>query len=87
VRRGTFTATVGGHFLDGAWAIVLLYDHHHRPQRGPIAEKSQLAVVTKGNVDAYERVFSRRQQVDFRQFSKVHNPAQPSYRFGVDAVL
>ena len=87
VREGTFTATVGGHFLDGAWAIVLLYDHHHRPQAGPIAEKSQLAVVTKTNVDAYERLFSHRLQVDFRQFSKVHNPAQPSYRFGVDAVL
>ena len=87
VRRGTFTATIGGHFLDGAWAIVLLYDHHHRPQPGAIAEKSQLAVVTRSNVDAYERVFTRRQQVDFRQFSKVHNPAQASYRFGVDALL
>ena len=87
VREGTFTATVGGHFLDGAWAIVLLYDHHHRPQPGAIAEKSQLAVVTRTNVDAYERLFSHRLQVDFRQFSKVHNPAQPSYRFTVDAVL
>jgi len=87
VREGTFTATVGGHFLDGAWAIVLLYDHHHRPQAGPIAEKSQLAVVTRTNVDAYERLFSHRLQVDFRQFSKVHNPAQASYHFGVDAVL
>ncbi|HEV8239028.1 MAG TPA: ABC transporter substrate-binding protein [Thermoanaerobaculia bacterium] len=87
VRRGTFNATVGGHFLDGAWAIVLLYDHHRRPQPGAIAEKSQLAVVTKSNVDDYERLFSRRQQVDFRQFSKVHNPAQAAYRFGVDSLL
>jgi hypothetical protein len=66
---------------------VLLYDHHHRPQPGPIAEKSQLAVVTKSNVDAYDRLFSHRLQVDFRRFSKVHHPAQPSYRFTVDAVL
>ncbi len=87
VREGVFTATVGGHFLDGAWAIVLLYDHHHKPVRGAIAEKSQLAVVTRANVDAYERLFTRRQQVDFRQFSKVFNPAQPSYRFTVDAIL
>ena len=87
VREGTFTATVGGHFLDGAWAIVLLYDHHHRPAPGPIAEKSQLAAVTRDNLDAYERLFTRRGQIDFRQFSKVHNPAQPSYRFSVDAVL
>jgi ABC-type sugar transport system substrate-binding protein len=87
VRQGVFTATVGGHFLDGAWAIVLLYDHHHQPARRAIAEKSQLVVVTRANVDAYEHLFTRRQQVDFRQFSKVHNPAQPSYRFTVDAIL
>ena len=87
VRQGTFTATVGGHFLDGAWAIVLLHDHHHRPAAGAIQEKSQLALVTSENVDTYERLFTRPREVDFSRFSKVRNPAVAKYDFSVDAVL
>jgi ABC-type sugar transport system substrate-binding protein len=87
VREGAFTATVGGHFLDGAWALVLLHDHHHRPEMGPSQEKSQLALVTRENVDTYERLFTRPKEIDFKRFSKVRNPALARYEFSVDAVL
>jgi ABC-type sugar transport system substrate-binding protein len=87
IRQGAFTASVGGHVIDGAWALVLLYDLHHRPSLGPAEEKSQLAVVTRDNVDAYERLFTRRREVDFRRFSKVANPGLEAYQFSVDAVL
>jgi ABC-type sugar transport system substrate-binding protein len=87
IRKGIFSATVGGHFLDGAWALVLLYDLDHRPSLAPAAEKSQLAVVTKENVDTYERLFTSRREIDFRQFSKVENAGLAKYAFSVDAVL
>jgi ABC-type sugar transport system substrate-binding protein len=87
VRRGTFVATVGGHFMDGAWALVLLHDYHRLPSRGPISEKSQLAVVTRENVDAYERLFAPGLATDFARFSRVLHPEQDAYRFSVDAVL
>jgi hypothetical protein len=87
VRRGTFVATVGGHFMDGAWALVLLHDYHRLPSRGPIGEKSQLAVVTRENVDAYERLFAPGLATDFARFSRVLHPEQDAYRFSVDAVL
>ena len=87
VREGTFSATVGGHFVDGAWALVLLHDHHHTPAMGPSQEKSQLALVTRENVDTYERIFTRPKEVDFSRFSKVKNPSVGKYEFSVDAVL
>lgn len=87
VRQRTFAATVGGHFLDGAWAIVLLYDLHHRPSLAPAAEKSQLAAVTRDNVDTYERLVNSRIEIDFRRFSKVVNPGLTKYSFSIDAVL
>jgi ABC-type sugar transport system substrate-binding protein len=87
VRDGTFTATVGGHFLDGAWALVLLYDLHHRPALGPANEKSRLALVTRDNVDRYDGVLTRLEDVDFGRFSKVKNAAVEAYDFSVDAVL
>jgi ABC-type sugar transport system substrate-binding protein len=86
IRRGTFTASVGGHFLDGAWALVLLYDHHRRPS-GPIHAKSQLALATRDNVDTYERVASRCNGIDFRRFSRVENPELQSYPFSVETIL
>jgi ABC-type sugar transport system substrate-binding protein len=86
LRRGVFSASVGGHFLDGAWALVLLYDHHHRP--GPPSQvKSQLALATRDNADRFERVLTRRPVIDFRKFSKVENPSLEKYNFTVDAVL
>jgi ABC-type sugar transport system substrate-binding protein len=87
VREGTFTASVGGHFLDGAWALVVLYDHHLGAIKGVIQEKSQLALATRDNVDAYEGLFGRRQLIDFGSFSKAKNPGLAKYRFEVDAVL
>ena len=87
IRDGTFNATVGGHFLDGAWALVLLHDHHHSPGLGPSQEKSQLALVTRQNVDTYEGIFTRPKAIDFGRFSKVRNPAVTSYAFSIDAVL
>ena len=86
IRRGAFTASVGGHFLDGAWALVLLHDHHRQPS-GPIRAKSQLALATRDNVDTYERVLARRHAIDFRRFSRLLNPALPAYAFSVESVL
>jgi ABC-type sugar transport system substrate-binding protein len=86
IRRGTFTASAGGHFLDGAWALVLLYDHHKRPS-GPIHAKSQLALATRDNVDTYERVAARCNGLDFRRFSRVDNPQLKSYPFSVETIL
>jgi len=86
IRRGTFTASAGGHFLEGAWALVLLYDHHKRPS-GPIHAKSQLALATRDNVDTYERVAARCNGIDFRRFSRVDNPELKSYPFSVETIL
>jgi ABC-type sugar transport system substrate-binding protein len=87
VRRGVFSASVGGHFLDGAWALVLLHDHHRQPG-GPIHAKSQLALLTPANVDTYEPLAGARRDVDFRRFSRVENPALQAYpAFSVETVL
>lgn len=90
VRRGVFTASVGGHFLDGAWALVLLHDLHRQGGAvdGRLRElKSQLAVATRDNADRFERLLKRRPDIDFRRFSKVANPELQDYPFTIDAVL
>jgi ABC-type sugar transport system substrate-binding protein len=87
VRQGIFSASLGGHFLDGAWALVVLYDHKNGAAPNVIQEKSQLALATRENVDAYEALYSRRHEIDFSRFSKAKNRGLEKYRFEVDAVL
>lgn len=86
VRRGTFTASVGGHFLDGAFALVLLHDHH-RGIKLPAQVKSHLSLATRDNVEHCARALARRAEIDFRRFSKAETPGLESYTFSVDAVL
>lgn len=86
IRRGTVTASVGGHFLDGAWSLVLLHDHHRRP--GPaIQARSRLAVATRENVDAYERLTTRSAAVDFRRFARPADGSPRDLTFSIDAIL
>ena len=29
LRSGRLAALAGGHFMSGAWVLVMLYDYHH----------------------------------------------------------
>jgi ABC-type sugar transport system substrate-binding protein len=89
IRQGTFVASVGGHFLDGAWAVVLLFDHHHGRDFSATQGGSRFALADRSTADEYERLFSEQavQRVDFARMSKVKNPAVTAYDFSVAAVL
>ncbi len=91
VRRGQLVATLGGHFLESAWAMVLLHDHFAGMDFATegVEFRSQLYPLTRANLDAYERDFADRDwsKVDFSAFSKVHNPSLARYDFSFGAVL
>lgn len=87
LRKKEFTASVGGHFMDGGWAMVLLYDMMHGIQPDKLG-RSSFSVLTADNVDVYARL--REQSwtaIDFRAFSKHLNPELKQYNFGLEAVL
>jgi len=77
VREGSISATVGGHFFDGAWAMVMLYDYHNGYDF-ITRSKSNFSIVTKDNIhlfDHYLKTSHDRAQIDFKAFSKTHkNP-------------
>jgi ABC-type sugar transport system substrate-binding protein len=89
IRDGTFVASVGGHFLDGAWALILLFDHHAGRDFGATQGGSRFALADRSTADRYERLFSQEtvQGADFARMSKVRNPALQKYDFSVDAIL
>lgn len=89
IRRGTLCASVGGHFLDGAWGILLLHDYHNGRDFGADQITSAFSVATSENVYNFEPlVLGRRaQQIDFSSLARVGNPTRAGYDFSVAAAL
>lgn len=88
VDDGSFSATIGGHFMDGAWALVMLYDQMHGLAI-PAVSQSHFSSITRKNVADFRLRFGAEDwdQIDFRAFSRFHNPEMKQYDFNLDAVL
>ncbi|MFY0562302.1 ABC transporter substrate-binding protein [Archangium lansingense] len=91
VREGRMVTTLGGHFLEGAWALVLLHDLHHG--RDFVSEgldwRTTQAPVSRDNVEAVLRFLGEGdwESIDFRAFSKVANPSLTHYDFSLRALF
>ena len=88
VADRSFTASVGGHFVEGGWAMILLHDYHHGYDFGSSTLRSQMGLATAS--DAKELLSTIRDQawsaVDFKAGSKVHNPAVVDYSFDLTMI-
>jgi ABC-type sugar transport system substrate-binding protein len=91
VADGKLVATIGGHFLEGAWAMVLLCDYHHGIDFASerIDWRSEMLPLTKETVGNYLKYFGTGhwRKIDFRRFSKFYNRDLKSYNLSVKALL
>lgn len=93
LRSGRLTALSGGHFIVGAWAVVMLYDYHHgvdfADSEGLELSASVFPLFSVRDADTFERRYGEGHfdAIDFRRFSKVHNPAITRYDFGFRQLL
>ena len=89
VHQNTLATTVGGHFMDGGWALVMLYDYHHGRDFNDDIFSPNMYAIDSRNVEQYLTVFGKQDwsKIDFRQFSKTLNPKVKSYDFSLEAVL
>lgn len=91
IKMKRMAATMGGHILEAAWSLILIYDYHHgidlRVDPG-VEMQTQLELITGENVDEYISFLAKPDwhQVDFRQFSKVHNKSLEKYNFSFKAI-
>ena len=91
IKSGRLTSLAGGHFITGAWALVMLYDYHHGrdfADEGLELERPMFAEFTPQLADRYIERFSRGfDSVDFSRYSKVKNPQLKRYDFGFAQLL
>ncbi|HVS64231.1 MAG TPA: ABC transporter substrate-binding protein [Thermoanaerobaculia bacterium] len=88
IREGLFTASVGGHFMDGAWALVMAFDHHQGVTADISHARSKPALLTRETLDDFAMFFDERRwsAVDFDRFSRSRNPGLQRYDLTVEAV-
>ncbi len=77
INQGKLTASVGGHFIQGAWAIVKIYDHHHGLnvfKKGDQNAYVEMLVADKSNIDTYLPLAKKIDftKINFAQYSLAH---------------
>ena len=91
LRSGQLAALAGGHFLSGAWAMVMLYDYHHGVDfinEGLELERPMFALFDARSSAQFEKRFGdARAELDFRRYSKYLNPHLRSYDFDLAKLL
>lgn len=91
IAQGEMTASMGGHFMEGGWAMVLLHDYHRGRDFSThlgTTVRSEMQAITKSNVAELRKTLGNKQweAVNFRQFSLVLNPALKHYDFSLKAL-
>jgi ABC-type sugar transport system substrate-binding protein len=91
IKSGRLTSLAGGHFITGAWALVMIYDYHHGrdfADEGLELRRSMFAEFTPQLADRYlERFSGGFDGVDFSRYSKARNPQLKRYNFGFAQLL
>jgi len=87
--EGSLTVSIGGHFLDGARAILLVHDHHHGLDFEPWSRRSPLVSATPENAGPYCRFVESRawRAVDFTRFSRARNSGAPTPDFSLESLV
>ncbi|WP_319583707.1 ABC transporter substrate-binding protein [uncultured Pseudodesulfovibrio sp.] len=89
VRDGQLLATIGGHFMEGAWALIMALDHFNGHEFTQPVHKSRMQALTRDNLTAYLPVLDQKnwERIDFKRFSKSFTPCVADYEFTPEAVL
>lgn len=92
IKAGKITASMGGHILEGAFSLVLLYDYHKGTDfAGELGLKfhSPMHAITAENVGRYRLLIEGMnwEDVDFTRFSKVLNPSLKRYDFSLSTLF
>jgi ABC-type sugar transport system substrate-binding protein len=92
VIDGRLAALAGGHFICGAWALVMIYDHAHGhdfADEGLELDKPMFTLFTPAQARVFEQRFGDLdfRSVDFRRFSRAAHPGLRHYDFDFGQLL
>ena len=89
ILNGRMHVSVGGHFMDGAWAAVLLYDYLNGIDfaNERLQFESSMVGITRANLKQFSPFLSLdKRSLNFRMFSKVLNQQLKLYSLDLNAI-
>ncbi len=91
VQVGQIDVSVGGHFMEAGWAMILLHDYHHGRdfKDHGLSIKSKMSVLDQQALEALmgNELAMNFEHVDFCLFSRVCNPDLDRYQLRADVFL
>lgn len=92
IEQGELVASMGGHLMEGGWAMVLLHDYHYGHDFAPILGttiRSRMHAIDRNNVHTHHKNLIARNwnEVDFKRFSRALNPELKTYDFNFNTVF
>ena len=96
IRNGQVSATAGGHYIEGAWSLVLIYDYLSGKDfiNHGVELLTPMGVVTHENVQLYidnltaeKWTKTNLRKINFRQYSKAINSELDGYQFDFDSII
>jgi len=90
IADGELDASIGGHFLDGGWVMVMIYDHAHGVRLDKVQTRliSPMKVLTRDNISHYQSKLADLSvaPLQFSSFS-LYNTGHLEYRFDIDQAM
>ena len=91
ITKGEMNASIGGHFLEGAWALILIYDYHNgldfAEELGTTISTNFDVIVQGREIEYLKKIGEDKwQNIKFRKFSKKYSGLQ-QYDFTFSKVL
>jgi ABC-type sugar transport system substrate-binding protein len=80
IKKGTYEFSAGGHYLMGAFSVVVMHDFLHGIKPTEPIIKLKMLGITKENVLKYEEQFVKNPPpINWRERSRVYNPQAKAY--------
>jgi len=95
IEEKRMTISVGGHYVEGAWALIVAYDYLNGKNIDEVNKKkyvTNLYPITAVELIEYrdfDKILSIENinKIDFRKFSKQHNKSLKNYDFSLGKVI
>ncbi len=95
IRQNQVAVSMGGHFIEGAWALILTYDYLRGKDFSAVVGTTihtRMLALTQENLARFGDLkfkLSKEnlRKIDFRTYSRFHNPALSEYPFDIGEFL
>lgn len=92
VKKGNLATTIGGHFMNGACALIVLYDYYHGIDINKKNYELNIKIFSAINDIESDKFLNYLDEtnwnkIDFKRFSKALNPGIKDYNFNSKKIL